>query len=123
VPKPPRDVQAPAFSATAGTARKVLKKGVKIKANCSEACSVNAQLRIDAKTAKKLKLGKKAIVIGKGAALSSKAGKLTIPVKLNAKGRKALKRARSVKASVTLRATDHAGNAAPATTKKVTLKR
>jgi len=122
-PKPPRDIQAPSFSASGGTARKALKKGVKIKANCSEACSVNAQLRINAKTAKKLKLGKKAIVIGKGGGLSSKAGKLTISVKLNAKGRKALKRARSVKASVTLRATDHAGNAAPATTKKVTLKR
>ena len=70
---------------------------------------------------KKLKLGKKATVIGR--LTSSFRGSAQLKVKLTAKAKKALKKARSVKVSVRGVATDDAGNAAAPLLERVTLKR
>jgi hypothetical protein len=66
---------------------------------------------VDKKTAKKLKLGKKATVVGTVARTVS--GSVKLKIKPTGKSRNALKKARSVKLSVR----------AGAVTKRVTLKR
>ena len=120
-----KDTQAPSLTATIGKGRlgDVLKKGLPAGGTCSEACTVKAQLMIDAKTAKKLKLGKKAVAIGAGSGAAPNGGKFTVPVKLTAKAKKALKRAKSVKATLIVTGTDAAGNASAPVKKPVTLKR
>jgi hypothetical protein len=122
---PPKDGVAPVLTATLGKVKlgDVLKKGLPATVSCSEACSVRAQLQVDAKTAKKLKLGKVATVIGAGNASAPGAGKLTVPVKLTAKAKKALKKQKSLKVKLIVSATDSAGNAAKPVSKTVTLKR
>jgi hypothetical protein len=123
-PPPPKDTTAPTVSAAVGKVKlgDVLKKGLPASVTCSEACNLNAVLQIDAKTAKKLKLGKKVTTIGKGFAMSS-GGKTTVPVKLTAKAKKALKKLKSLKVTLIVNGTDSAGNAAKPVTKKLTLKR
>ena len=118
-----RDTSAPGLSATVPKLKlgDLLKKGLRASANCSEPCTVQAELQLDAKTAKKLKLGKKATAIGKGKAFGS--GKLAVPVKLTSKAKKALKRLRSLKATLVVTATDAAGNKSTPVTKKLSLKR
>jgi molybdenum-dependent DNA-binding transcriptional regulator ModE len=76
---------------------------------------------VDKKTAKQLKLGKKATVIG--TVTRTVGGSAKLKIKLTAKAKKALKKARSVKVSVRGVATDDAGNAAAPLLKRVTLKR
>jgi hypothetical protein len=53
----------------------------------------------------------------------SPGGKLTVPVKLTSKAKKALKKARSLKASLVLTATDPAGNTSAPLTRKLSLKK
>jgi hypothetical protein len=120
----PADTTRPTVTASVARLKlgDLLKKGLKATAECSEACMVEAKLQIDAKTAKKLKLGKKAVVIGQGSSMSP-GGRLTVPVKLTSKAKKALKRAKSLKASLVLTATDPAGNASQPLTKKLSLKK
>jgi hypothetical protein len=120
----PLDTAAPGLTATLPKLKlgDLLKKGLRASANCSEACGVQAQLQIDAKTAKKLKLGKKTTTIGNGTAMSP-GGKVTVPVKLTSKAKKQLKRARSLKATLVLTATDPAGNKSKPVKKKLSLKR
>ena len=117
------DTTAP--SATISAARQKLKavlaKGLALKASCSEPCTLSIQLVVDKATAKKLKLGKKATVIGK--LTRSVDGSATFKVKLTAKARKALKKAKSVKLSVRAIASDTAGNQAAPIVKRVTLKK
>ncbi len=123
--KPPADTVAPSLTATIGKAKlaQILKKGLPVSATCNEGCTVKGELHVDAKTAKKLKLGKKAVVIGSGHAVGSAGGKTTVPVKLTAKARKALKRTRSIKVTVLVTATDPAGNAAKPVKRTLSLKR
>ena len=119
------DTQAPTVRSAAAKTKlaTLLKKGLRVTANCSEACSVAAQLQIPAKTAKKLGLGKKLTVIGKGSASSANAGDVGIPVKLTKKAKARLKRARSLKAKLVVTATDAAGNRAAPITSSVSFKR
>ena len=116
----PRDTQAPSLTATAGRVKlaDVIKKGLKVTATCSEACTVRAQLRLDAKTAKKLKLARRTVTIGDGTTVGN--GKLAVPVKLTAKAKKVLKKARSLKATLVVTATDASGDASAPTSKAVT---
>jgi hypothetical protein len=83
---------------------------------------VQAKLQLDAKTAKKLKLGKRTTTIGKGKAMSP-GGKVTVPVKLTGKAKKRLKKLRSLKATLVVTATDSAGNRSKPVKRKLTLKR
>ena len=121
----PRDTQAPGVSGAAAKTKlaTLLKKGLRVGATCSEGCSVLAQLQIPAKTAKKLKLGKKTTVIGKGSASSPQGGQLTVPVKLVSKAKARLKRTRKLSATLVLVATDASGNRSAPVTRKVTFKR
>ena len=64
----------------------------------------------------------KVLVIGRGSGRLTAAGKAKVTVKLTAKARKALKRARSLKATLTVTARDAAGNAGSAA-RKVSVRR
>ena len=86
----------------------VLAKGLAVRVTCS--CTLKLQLVVDKKTAKKLKLGKQATVIG--TLTRTVGGSVKLKIKLTAKARKALKKARSVKLTVR----------AGAVTKRVTVK-
>ena len=102
----------------------MLAKGLKLAITLDEAGTVTVTLTVDKATARKLKLdtkAKKAVVVGtltKAAA----AGKSALTVKLTAKARKALKKAKSVKLGIAVAAKDAAGNAG-AKTQSATLKR
>ena len=92
----------PAPSAAGGHARRCqaeaegrAPKGLALRASCSEACTLKLQLVVDKKTAKKLKLGKKATVVGTLTRTLSGSAKLKL--KLTGKAKKRLKKARSVK--------------------------
>jgi hypothetical protein len=119
-PVTPKDTTAPIVSLKAAKQKikAVLAKGLALTAGCDEICAMKITVTIDAKTAKRLKLGKKAVTAG--SATASKSGKVT--VKLSRKVAAKLKKAKSVLLTVKVAAVDAAGN--PQTkTLKVTLKR
>jgi hypothetical protein len=120
---PVRDTRAPAGSlklASKQTLRTLLKKGLALTVKCDEACTTKVTLKIDRKTAKKLKL--KTTVATATVKLTS-AGSRKATVKLSAATKRKLKKARSLKLTVSARATDAAGNAKALRTTRLTLKR
>ena len=76
---------------------------------------------IDRKTAKKLKLGTRAVVVG--TLTRSLSGAATLKLKLTGKAKKRLKTARAVKLSLRAVATDAAGNGGPLTVRSLTVKK
>jgi hypothetical protein len=76
----------------------LLKSGLAVKPGCEAACRATVVVAVDKATAKRLKL--RSIALGNG----SGSGRSVI-VKLDAKARKALRNARSVKAKVAIIAT------------------
>jgi hypothetical protein len=100
---------APTLAVAKQKLKAVLAKGLAVRVRCS--CTLKLQLVVDKKTAKQLKLGKRATVVG--AVTRTVSGSVKLKIKLTGKARKALKKARSVKLTV------RAGPVA----KRVTLKR
>jgi hypothetical protein len=99
---------------------------MKVALTCNEPCSARLNVRLDGKTAKKLKLLKrssraKTVVVASGS-LRMGSGKRTATLKFTRAARKRLKGQRSVKLTVAGPVTDAAGNSATAS-RKVTLKR
>jgi hypothetical protein len=89
---------------------------------CHLQCSVTGTLSVDARTARKLKLGKRRVV---GKLSARVTGEKTFTVRLNSAAARALRRARTVKsfrATLTVRAR-YAGAAAASTHRTVTVKR
>jgi hypothetical protein len=120
------DTTAPSLTSAAAKAPKlaaVIAKGLKIKASCSEACTLKLTLTVAAGSARKLGLGKKKATIGSGEGSLKAAGSTRATVKLTSKAKRKLKGARSVKATLTTSAKDGAGNAAKPKRQTVTLKR
>src|SRR4051794_19442099 len=116
-PTSPADRTAPAVSATlAGRhALKLLLAGrLKASVTASERATVRFELRVDGRTAKKLRLAKstkKPVRIGTGSARLTAAGTKAGPLKLTSAAKRALGRLRSVKVTLRATATDAAGNA------------
>jgi hypothetical protein len=100
---------------------KVLKKGLGVTIGCSETCVASVKLTVAKKLAKKLGIASADVTLG-SAKKTLGAGKRKLYVKLGAKARKRLKKARSVRLKLVLRATDAAGNAATRA-RTLTLKR
>jgi hypothetical protein len=100
------------------------KRGLRARLRCSVQCSVTATATIDKRTARKLKLGKKAFKFGTGKATITKPGRIPFYVKLNKKAKKALSRKGVEKFPVTvaLRVTDAKGGQAKSAKKKITLR-
>ena len=84
--------------------KRALKKGVAFSAKCSAACSLAATLTVDAKTAKKLKLGKKAMTLAK-ATRQAPEGQGRFKFKVKGKAAKV----RSLKATLKVVATSATG--------------
>lgn len=124
VPAKPKDTVKPTItlrSVKGQSLASVLRSGLKTKVTCSEACTVRAQIRLDAKAAKKLGLkGAIGTVTTKLAAKGTK----TITVRLSSKARAKLRK-RGAKITVSLRisAADTAGNKRTAPASKVALER
>jgi hypothetical protein len=83
-----------------------------VKTGVSERASVRVEVRLDARTAKKLhlKASKTGVRIATGRASATGAGTTTVALKLTSAAKRALARVRSVKATLTATATDAAGN-------------
>jgi hypothetical protein len=95
---------------TRGALTALLKGRLRVTTTVSERASVRVEVRLDARTAKKLhlKAGKTGVRIATGSA--SATGTATVKLKLTSAAKRALARVRSVKATVTATATDAAGN-------------
>jgi hypothetical protein len=123
---PPADTTAPTLKLNA-IAKKALKlgtvrsKGLKVPVGCSESCTATLELVADKATAKKLKLGKKAVVVGRATGQVAANGTLT--VRLTTKAKKALKKAKKVKLKLGGTASDAAGNKSVLPAKTLTLKK
>jgi hypothetical protein len=92
-----------------------LRKGIPIRLGCSEACRYSVVARVDARTAKRLRL-KKSAALAKAHGRVAAGKKAAFALKLSAKLRRALARQRkAVKVKLTVTVTDVAGNKAVAT--------
>jgi hypothetical protein len=119
---PPVDVTKPVFSAVhpKQSLKSARTKGIKLTATSDEAGTLVVTIKVDKKTARKLKIkpkAKRAVTVGT-LTQAIAAGDSTVTVKLTKKARKAFKRARKVKLLITMKVTDAAGNA---TTRSITV--
>jgi Ca2+-binding RTX toxin-like protein len=99
-----------------------VRKGVGATVTCPAACSFTVSVVLSAKTARKYKLGRKALTVGsvRGALLA--AGSKKVTVKLSKKAKRRLKRAKKVAVTLKVKATDAAGKSTTKT-KAVSLSR
>jgi Ca2+-binding RTX toxin-like protein len=99
-----------------------VRKGVGATVTCPAACSFTVSVALSAKTARKYKLGRKALTVGtvRGALLA--AGSKKVTVKLSKKAKRRLKRAKKVAVTLKVKATDAAGKSTTKT-KAVSLSR
>ncbi len=104
----------------------VLRKGARFDLRCDEPCRLFVQLVLDGRSAKKLRLSKPglAYVLGFRNNLPAEANRtVRVTVKLNRRARRALRRARSLKAKLYVVAQDAARNTAAPRAYSVRLKR
>jgi hypothetical protein len=121
-PPPVVDITKPVFSAAhpKQSLNSARSKGIKLTATSNEAGTLVVTIKVDKKTARKLKIkpkAKGAVTVGT-LTKAIAAGDTTVTVKLTKKARKAFKRARKVKLLITMKVTDAAGNA---TTRSITV--
>lgn len=116
-PPAPPDTKAPTVegSVLGIRLRKALRTGLKVRVRCNESCRATVTVAIDAKTAKRYKLGKKATTIGRASKALKPRVRTTILVKFTKKAVKALGSAKVLRLRVTIAAKDRSGN----TTRKV----
>ena len=100
--------------------RKIAAKGLAIRVRCPAACTVTAELRVNKRTARKLRLGRSR-VLARGRGTAAAAGNAKVTLKVTGKTRKRFKRMR--KAKVTLRTTTTIGPTATPATVALKLKR
>jgi thermitase len=111
------DTTAPSIAAVVGgrhTLKLLLAGRLKASATTSERATVRFELRVDGRTAKKLKLAKSAakpVRVATGSATLTAAGTKAGTLKLTRAAKRALGRVRSVKVTLRATATDAAGNA------------
>jgi hypothetical protein len=78
--------------------------------SCDEACTVRETLKLSAAQARKLKLGKRVIVLGAGVQVLARKGSVVVPVKLTARGRSVVRSRRSVPLTSSATVSDANGN-------------
>ena len=115
------DTSAPVVAASfkAQKLAAVLKKGLAVTLAANEPATFNVELSLDRKLAKKLKLKPR---VGTGTATLTAAGNQKVTVKPSATARRKLAKQHRLKLTLSLRATDTAGNSST-TTKIVTVRR
>jgi hemolysin type calcium-binding protein len=98
----------------------ILSKGLAIKVSCPAACSVTAELRVDKRTARTLRLGRSR-VLARGKRTLRAAGDARVTLKIVGKARKRFKRLR--KAKVTLKTATTMAGTPTSTSRSLKLKR
>jgi hypothetical protein len=98
---------------------KALAKGYPTKVQLSEPAGLSGTLTLDRRSARRLGLP---VTVASGST-SAAAGDAKLVLRFSRKARRKLRRARSVKLSLSVTARDAAGNVSPAASRKVTLKR
>jgi Ca2+-binding RTX toxin-like protein len=98
----------------------IAKKGLVLRIACPAACAVTAELRVDKKTARKLKLGKSR-VLARGKKKLAGAGNARVTLKVVRKARKPFKKLR--RAKVTLKTATKVGGVTTRTSRVLKLKR
>jgi hypothetical protein len=111
-------------AADKGKRKTAVKRGLRARVRCSVQCKVKATATITKKTARKLKLGRKAMRIGTGKASIKKAGRIPFYVKLTKKTKRALKRkgVKKFALKVAFKVSDNQGKQLKKVTKKSTLR-
>lgn len=111
----PPDVKAPSVTVAAakGRIKSLIRYGFAYEARCDEACAAAGSLLADARTARKLKLGKAATVLAT-ATTKLTAGRPVVVLKLKRTVARRLKKLKSLKLQVVTVVADPAGNSATA---------
>ena len=91
-----------AVAADRGRRKAVRKRGLRVRVRCSVQCNATVTATVDKKTARKLRLGNKAIKLGTGKASITKPGRIPFYARLTRKAKKALGRKRAPKFAVKL---------------------
>jgi subtilisin family serine protease len=112
---PVADRTAPTVAAALaarGALRALLAGRLRVSTTASERARVRLELRLDPRTARELRLTTRAsaVVIATGSATLTKAGTKAVTLRLTARARRALSRARRLKATLRATATDAGGN-------------
>jgi hypothetical protein len=122
---PAPTVQPPAQRATvkvkAAKLRTALKNGLALELSCPAACTLTARLQLPAKSARALKLGRKATYVARGTVRMTAAGKRTLRVKFTRAAKRRLARLRRVDLVLVLDTVE--GGKRAKSTRKVRLKR
>ncbi len=92
------------------TLKTILSSGLKLWFSCSEACTVRETLKLSAAQARKLKLGRKAIVLGAGVEVLAKKGSTVVPVRLTVRGKRLVRGHRSLAVTSSATVLDTNGN-------------
>jgi large repetitive protein len=114
-PAPAVDRTGPTVSASLsgrGALRLLLAGRLRVSTTASERAALRVELRVDARTAKRLHLTTRAatVTVATGSASLAQAGRTPVTVRAGAKAKRALAKLRSVKVSLRATATDAAGN-------------
>ena len=100
-----------ALSLTVGKVSGSAKKGISVPFACDRACTIRATLRVNKRTAKKLRIGKKATTVAK-ATKKSAGGRTVVKLKVNKKFARKLRK--GTKLTLTVKATAADGRSATA---------
>lgn len=120
---PSGDVTPPVVRLTLGqrTTRRRLLAGLTVPARCNEACLLTAELVVDRRTARLLRL-RNTTRIARASKRLAGAGSTTLRLRPNATLRRRIRRARLRQVTVRVRATDAAGNRSAFVTKTLRLR-
>ncbi|MDQ3609213.1 MAG: hypothetical protein M3459_09970, partial [Actinomycetota bacterium] len=90
----------------------VRRTALRSRVRCSEACRLSIQVTLPAQTARRLGFGRvtRPVALARTTATTTRAGTVTRRLRLSTTERRRLNRARSVRLTVRVRATDPAGN-------------
>jgi hypothetical protein len=112
------------YAADKGKRATARKRGIRVRLRCSVQCKSTAVAKVSKKVARALKLGKKAMTIGRAKATITRPGRIPFFVKLSKKVKKALarKHVKKFKVKVAIAVTDTAGKQLKRSTKGITLR-
>jgi subtilisin family serine protease len=125
IPAPAVDSSPPGLSFTASSVqrrRTVLRTGLRTLVSCTEACRLQAEARVSAREARRLRLGTRTTVIGRVSSTLAVGPRRAVTIRLSSRARRAVGRVSSVAVSLPARASDPSGNAR-SVTRRVTIRR
>jgi hypothetical protein len=103
--------------------RVVIRRGVRGRVGCTEACTLRLRLLLNRRTARRLGIvSQRQVVIGRATVRLTQAATRRATIRLTRRARSRLRRARRVRVTLSVRAVDPAGNARTGT-RRITLRR